>query len=105
MKRFGTFHVVFVALFAALICVATMIIRIPIPATGGYANLGDGILLVCAFMMHPLYDTYGNKEENMRLDYVVQTQKDYFATNETKNVDVYCIRSITCLFIWDKYIY
>lgn len=32
-----------------------MLVRIPIPATGGYANLGDGVILLCAFMMHPLW--------------------------------------------------
>lgn len=54
MKRFSTFHIVITALFAALICVATMLVRIPIPATGGYANLGDGVILICAFLMQPL---------------------------------------------------
>ena len=28
-----------------------MLVQIPIPATGGYANLGDGIILVCAFLI------------------------------------------------------
>ena len=55
MKRFSTFQIVITALFAALICVATMLVRIPIPATGGYANLGDGIILICAFLMNPLH--------------------------------------------------
>lgn len=54
MKRFSTFQIVITALFAALICVATMLVRIPIPATGGYANLGDGVILICAFLMNPL---------------------------------------------------
>lgn len=54
MKRISTFKIVIVALFAALICVATMLVQIPIPATGGYANLGDGIILVCAFLMGPV---------------------------------------------------
>ena len=55
MKRASTFKIVITALFAALICVATMLVQIPIPATGGYANLGDGIILICAFLMHPVY--------------------------------------------------
>ena len=55
MKRISTFRIVITALFAALICVATMLIQIPIPATGGYANLGDGFILICAFLMNPLY--------------------------------------------------
>lgn len=54
MKRISTFRIVIASLFAALICVATMIVQIPIPATGGYANLGDGIILICAFLMNPL---------------------------------------------------
>lgn len=55
MKASSTFKIVITALFAALICVATMLVQIPIPATGGYANLGDGVILICAFLMHPLY--------------------------------------------------
>lgn len=55
MKRTSTFKIIITALFAALICVATMLVQIPIPATGGYANLGDGIILICAYMMNPLY--------------------------------------------------
>lgn len=55
MKHTSTFKIVLTALFAALICVATMLIQIPIPATGGYANLGDGVILIAAFLLHPLY--------------------------------------------------
>ena len=55
MKRISAFKIVITALFAALVCVATMIVQIPIPATGGYANLGDGIILICACLLHPAY--------------------------------------------------
>ena len=54
MKRNATLKIVLTALFAALICVATMLVQISIPATGGYANLGDGVILLCAFLMNPL---------------------------------------------------
>lgn len=54
MKHFSTFRIVITALFAALICVATMLVQIPIPATGGYANLGDGIILISAFLLDPI---------------------------------------------------
>ena len=54
MKGLSTLKIVVVALFAALICVATMIVQIPLPATGGYANLGDGIILICVFLLDPL---------------------------------------------------
>ena len=53
MNHSSTLKNVLTALFAALICVATMLIQIPIPATGGYANLGDGVILMCAFLMNP----------------------------------------------------
>ena len=46
---------VMAALFAALICVATLAVRIPIPATQGYANLGDALVLLAAFFLGPLY--------------------------------------------------
>lgn len=55
MKGSSTFKIVTTSLFAALVCVATMVVQIPIPATGGYANLGDGVILICAFLMNPLY--------------------------------------------------
>lgn len=55
MQKISTFKTVLTALFTAMICVATMLVRIPIPATGGYANLGDGVILICAFLMPALY--------------------------------------------------
>jgi len=56
MKRSPTFKIVLTALFAALTCVATMFIRIPSP-TGGYLNLGDGIVLMSACLLGPVYGT------------------------------------------------
>lgn len=43
------------ALMAAITCIATMIIKIPVPATGGYINLGDGAVILSGFMLGPLY--------------------------------------------------
>ena len=43
------------ALFAALACVATMIIKIPSPLKGGYLNIGDCIVLLCGWMLSPVY--------------------------------------------------
>ncbi len=48
-------RLIMAALFASLTCVATMAIRIPIPATNGYANLGDAVVLLAAFLLGPLY--------------------------------------------------
>lgn len=56
MKRSHTFRIVLTALFAALTCVATMFIRVPSP-TGGYLNLGDGIVLLSAYLLGPVLGT------------------------------------------------
>lgn len=39
------------ALFTAIICVATYIVQIPMPATGGYVNLGDCFVLTAGIML------------------------------------------------------
>ena len=51
MTQKTTLKTVVTALFAALICLATMLVQIPIPATGGYANLGDGVLLIASAVL------------------------------------------------------
>ena len=40
------------AMMSALVCIATLVIPIPIPG-GGYANAGDIVLLVTAFVLSP----------------------------------------------------
>lgn len=42
------------AMFAAFICVATMLIRVPSPLNG-YVNLGDCFILASAWMLGPVY--------------------------------------------------
>lgn len=42
------------ALFAALGCVSTMVIKVPSP-TGGYMNLGDTVVLLGAYFLGPAY--------------------------------------------------
>ena len=46
--------IVFTALMASLICVATMIIKIPTPLHG-YINLGDALVLLAAWTLGPVY--------------------------------------------------
>ena len=41
-------------MLAALACVATMIIKLPSPL-GGYINLGDCIVLLCGWILGPVY--------------------------------------------------
>lgn len=49
------FKLVFAAMFAALCCVATMMIRVPTVGTNGYVNIGDSIVLLSAWMLGGVY--------------------------------------------------
>lgn len=49
-----TKKIVITALLCALVCVATMIIKIPSPLKG-YINLGDCMVLLAGWMLPPLY--------------------------------------------------
>ena len=51
MNNNRTLSLVLTSVFAALICVCTLMVQIPIPATGGYANPGDGVLLLAAGLL------------------------------------------------------
>ena len=53
-SRNTTQKIVIASMFAALACVATMIIKIPTPLKG-YMNLGDSIVLIAGWMLSPLY--------------------------------------------------
>ena len=45
-----TRKIIFSALLASLVAVATMLIKIP-SALGGYLNLGDAVVLLCGFLL------------------------------------------------------
>jgi uncharacterized membrane protein len=49
-----TKRLVMTALFAALGCAATMVVKVPSP-TGGYMNLGDTAVLLGAYCLGPVY--------------------------------------------------
>lgn len=55
MKKNSIQKLVIAALLAAMTCVATMVIKFPIQATGGYINLGDGISIISGMVMGPVY--------------------------------------------------
>lgn len=44
-------EMVYISLFAALICVATFIIRIPSVVTNGYIHLGDGFIFIAVLLL------------------------------------------------------
>jgi len=39
---------------AALVCVATLLVQVPVPATRGYINVGDALIMVAALSFGPL---------------------------------------------------
>ena len=49
-----TKRIVITALMASMVCVATMIIKIPSPMKG-YLNIGDCIVLLCGWLLAPGY--------------------------------------------------
>lgn len=51
----NTKKIILTALFAALVCVATMSIRIPTPGTGGYIHPGDAIVILSGVILGPVY--------------------------------------------------
>lgn len=54
MKNEKLYKIIVAAMMAALACVATMIIRIPSPMQG-YVNLGDAVVLMCGWILGPIY--------------------------------------------------
>ena len=47
-------RLVFTGLLTALVCVATMVIKLPTP-TNGYVNLGDAFVLLSGWVLGPMY--------------------------------------------------
>ncbi len=52
--RTNTKKIIVTALMAALVCIATMIVKIPSPLKG-YINLGDCVVLISAWILSPGY--------------------------------------------------
>ena len=50
----NTQKIVIAAMFAALCCVLTMVIKIPSPLKG-YVNLGDCVVLLAGWLLSPMY--------------------------------------------------
>lgn len=49
-----TKRIIICALMTSLVCVATMLIKIPSPMKG-YVNVGDCIVLLCGWLLSPVY--------------------------------------------------
>ena len=55
MRNEKLLRLVTAAVLAALTCAATMAVSVPIPATKGYFNLGDCIVLLSGLFLGPVY--------------------------------------------------
>lgn len=51
--KIGVLDIAVSAVMAALVCVATVIVQIPNPATRGYINIGDAMIFVSALTFGP----------------------------------------------------
>ena len=56
MKNKKLLFSLYASIFAALVAVATMIVKIPTP-TGGYVNIGDGFVLLSGWILGPVWGT------------------------------------------------
>ena len=54
MLKFGTRELAISAVMAALVCATTLLIQIPIPATQGFFNVGDAMVMVAALTFGPI---------------------------------------------------
>ena len=50
-QRINTKKLITASMFAAIVCVATMIIKVPVPATNGYIHVGDGVVILSGWML------------------------------------------------------
>jgi len=54
MLRFGTREIAISAIMASLVCATTLLIQFPIPATQGFFNVGDAMVMVAAITFGPI---------------------------------------------------
>lgn len=89
---------VLTALMASLVCVATMIIRVPAPVNGGYINLGDSIVLLATWMIAPPYGwiaaAFGSSLADILSGYVVYAPATFVIKGVMSVVAYYAYKSL-----------
>ena len=68
MKLEKALKLTYTAMLTAMVCVATMLIRIPTMV--GYTNLGDGFILLSAFLFGPFYGAVAGGIGSMLADII-----------------------------------
>ena len=54
MLRFGTREIAISAIMASLVCAMTLLIQFPVPATQGFFNVGDAMVMAAALTFGPI---------------------------------------------------
>ena len=62
-EKFSVRTLVITALFAALTCIATMVIQIRMSVTEGYVNIGDCFVLLGAWVLGPYFGAFAGGVE------------------------------------------
>lgn len=92
-----TQKVVMASLFAALVCVATMIIKIPSPLSG-YINPGDCIVLLSGWLLPPAYGFLaaglGSALADLFSGYVVYAVATFFIKGVMALIAYFCAKHI-----------
>jgi uncharacterized membrane protein len=98
MKHDHLTKIVLSALFASLTCIATLLIQIPMPATNGYINLGDGVVLLGAFLLGPVYGFaaggLGSMLADLLLGYAVYAPGTFIIKGATALVAALLLRAM-----------
>lgn len=50
-NKFNIKKLIMASMFAAIVCIATMAIKVPVPATNGYIHMGDGAVILAGWML------------------------------------------------------
>lgn len=70
MLRFGSREVAAAAVMSALVCAATLLIQIPIPATQGFFNVGDAMVMVASLTFGPIVGFFAGGVGSALADFV-----------------------------------
>ena len=87
-------NLILAALFAALCCVATIVVQIPSPMDG-YVNLGDCFVLMSGVLLGPIYGTAGAAIGSMLADVI--TGYAYYAPA------TFIIKGVMAIVVWAVY--
>lgn len=79
------------AMFASLVCVATMVIKIPTP-TNGYVNIGDCVVLLSGWLLGPVYGVLSAAIGSM--------MADIFSGYPVYAVATFIIKGVVALIAW-----